>query len=102
MACRYCQIEIPETVCQVCKALEAQILSMCKECGAPLDDPNWLGRFCHVCNAMYETVRCNRWLSSAQTEWIHENFALARHKRALRGQTGPGFPDGPMEGTEQP
>jgi predicted amidophosphoribosyltransferase len=86
MACRYCKIDIPETVCQVCKAIEAQSPRICGHCRAPLDDPNWLGRFCHVCNAMYESVRSSRWLSLAQFEWVHENFALARRKRALLGR----------------
>jgi len=102
MACRICRIEIPENLCQLCQAIETQIPSTCKECGAPLDDPNWLGRFCHVCNSMYETVRASRWLSLAQAEWIHENFEMARRKRALLGQTVPGFPEGSKEETEQP
>ena len=102
MACRYCQIEIPGSVCQVCEAIESQVPSLCKECGAPLDDPKWLGRFCHVCNTMYETVRSSRWLNSAQLAWIHENFERARQKRALLGQTAPRSPEGPMEGTEEP
>jgi hypothetical protein len=101
MACQICQIEIPETLCQVCRAIEAQTPATCKECGAPLDDPQWMGRFCHVCNSMYEVIRASRWLSMAQTEWIHENFALARRKRVLLGQTAPGLPAGPTEGSEQ-
>ena len=102
MPCQYCQIEIPKAVCQVCKAIQAQTTRICKQCEAPLDDPNWLGRFCHVCNSMYESVRSNRWLSQSQTEWIHENFALARRKRALLGQSVPGSSEGTIEGTEQP
>lgn len=90
MACVYCRIEISETVCQVCKVIESQSTRFCKQCGAPLDDPNWLGRFCHICNVMYETVRASRWLSQAQLNWIHENFALARRKRALLGRPSDG------------
>ena len=85
MACLYCQIQTSGTICRVCEVIESQNLRLCKECGAPLDDPQWMGRFCHVCNAMYETVRSSRWLSQAQADWIHENFALARRKRALLG-----------------
>lgn len=91
MACRFCQIESPESICRVCAALESQAPRICKECGAPLDDPNWLGRFCHVCNAMYEAVRASRWLCAAQMDWIHENFELARRKQALLGSR----PDAP-------
>ncbi|HWP85648.1 MAG TPA: hypothetical protein VNN17_10690 [Terriglobia bacterium] len=107
MACRNCQLDTPKNLCQVCEAIEALVPRVCKQCGAPLDDPNWLGRFCHVCNTLYEVVRASQWFSQAQAEWVHENFELARRKRALLGQPTQGagpHPDplGPMEGFEQP
>ena len=84
MTHKSCNLAIPETVWRTSRSLVAAP-RWCKECSAPLDDPNWLGPFCHVCNTLFETVRSSRWLTAAQTDWVEENDALAQRKRDLLG-----------------
>ncbi len=102
MTCRICRVPTTENTCNVCNTFERAPRRFCAECHAPLDDPGWLGRFCRLCNSMYETVRANRWLNRAQADWIHENFQLARNKRSLLGHGTYELPEGSTEGTEQP
>ena len=98
MACQYCSLETPETICQLCAALLEQDPRRCKECGLPLEGAARVRPFCRVCNTMFENVRSSRWLAAAQTEWIHENFEMARRKRMLLGAPAPKQDQDPLAG----
>ena len=98
MACQYCSLEIPENICQLCATLLDQDTRSCKECGLPLGSAGPVRPFCRVCNTMFENVRSSRWLTTAQTDWIHENFDMARRKRMLLGAPAPKQEQDPLAG----
>ena len=87
MACQNCQLEIPETLCQLCGYLEQDKFpgqaDFCTYCGAPINAPEDEKELCHVCSSLLITVKEREWFIRARAEWEQENIRLANLKREL-------------------
>ena len=89
MACGLCQLEIPETLCQVCQYLAEmappEVSVTCRHCRVPIAEPSETGSLCRLCRDLLQIVRNNPWLAYAHAAWDQENLLLAKRKQELMG-----------------
>ena len=88
MTCRFCRLETPARLCQVCQFLAEQVPpepTICRHCQVPIATPSDSAGLCQLCRGLLQIVRNSQWLTLAQAEWEQENYFLARRKRELLG-----------------
>jgi len=89
MACQFCQLPTPKTLCEICQYMaETGFLEhalVCQHCRAPLAGPQPGQLDCQLCQVMLVIVQNSPWFHYAHCEWQQENLLLARRKQELLG-----------------